>query len=111
MGAHLVVLGNNHVSILGEVEVEGRLVCAQIVDMEDQALVHARPVTPDNPANARVHQPIPDTDKDTFGNRGPGSVRRHGQYCATRQSRVHQPTLETRQSTLGQGETSQHHEV
>ena len=59
---YLIVLGDNHVSILGEVEVERRLVSAQIVDMEDEALIHTGPVTPHNPPHSRVYQPIPDMD-------------------------------------------------
>lgn len=35
--------------------------------MEDQALIHASPVAPDNPANTRVHQSIPDTGKTRVG--------------------------------------------
>lgn len=65
-GAHLVVLGNNHVGILGKVEVQGRLVCSKIVDMEDQALIHTGPVAPNDPANSRVHQPVSETDKRTL---------------------------------------------
>ncbi len=38
--AYLVVLGHNHVGVLGEVEVEGRLVGAQVVHVEDEALIH-----------------------------------------------------------------------
>ena len=57
--AYLVVLGHDHVGILGEVEVEGGLVSAQVVHMEDEALVHTGPVAPDDPSHPRVHQPIP----------------------------------------------------
>ncbi len=56
---NLVVLSHDHVGILGEVEVEGWLVSAQVVHMEDETVIHTRPVTPDDPPDSRVHQPIP----------------------------------------------------
>jgi len=55
----LVVLANNLRSALGEVEREGGLVSAEIVDVEDQLLgkVFRRP--PDNPSYTRVDETVP----------------------------------------------------
>ena len=60
-GAYLIVLSHNHIGVLGEVEVEGGLVSAQVGHMEDEALIHTCPVAPYAPSHSRVHQPIPVT--------------------------------------------------
>lgn len=56
---HLVVLGNDHAGTPGEVEGDRGLVASQVVDMEDNGLRQVLLAPPDDPAQARVHQPIP----------------------------------------------------
>lgn len=56
---HLVVLGSHHVGILGEVELQADLVCAQIGHMEQQAVMDTASVPPNDPAHSWIHQAIP----------------------------------------------------
>lgn len=56
---HLVVLSNDHASTPGEVEGDGCLVASQVVDMKDNGLGQVLLAPPDDPSQARVHQPIP----------------------------------------------------
>jgi len=56
---HLVVLGNDHASTPREIEGDRGLVASQVVDMEHDRLRQVLLAPPDDPAQARVHQPIP----------------------------------------------------
>jgi hypothetical protein len=56
----LVVLSNNLRSSLGEIEGEGGLVGAQIVDVENKFLGKIFWAPPDDPANTWVNKTIPE---------------------------------------------------
>lgn len=51
---HLVVLSNDLGGTLGEVEGERRLVCAKVIDVEDQFLRQVFRRTPNHPANTGI---------------------------------------------------------
>lgn len=54
----LVVLADDLGGAAGEVEGEGRLIRAEVVDGEDEFLRQVRRVAPDYPADAGVHEPV-----------------------------------------------------
>lgn len=54
----LVVLSDDLRRALGEVECEGRLVGAKVVDVEDEVLGKVFGCTPNDPADARVHEAV-----------------------------------------------------
>lgn len=57
--AHLIVLGNDHVSSSGEVEGDRGLVASQVVNVEHDGLWQILLAAPDDPPEAGVHQSIP----------------------------------------------------
>ena len=66
---HLVVLSDDLGSALGEIQGEGCLVCAEIIDVEDEFLGQVLGGAPDYPSDTRVDQSVlmaRDVDRDDF---------------------------------------------
>lgn len=57
----LVVLGDDLGGSLGEVECEGGLICAEVVDVEDKLLGEVFRGAPDDPTHTWVHEAVPGT--------------------------------------------------